>query len=270
MSAILVGVNFISKAADMGCSIFNLAQTLADIKNGIIIDDCMGKIRCPFAKPLLMGNEEEEDNIFIEYVSALANSPTHNLEQRSFVKDEHGLFVNKLFEQVTDKGVPIPRPMKSCHPHWVLSYRGCPLTCGEGKTSWGNTTEGLQYTNLCATNILNYLPEGSANIIMHSSNVRITLQASKIIENTAKIAVYQKKCMPYFIEPSVAEPEKSKVTNPLLLLYHYEKVEKQYLTDKLFVYLNTRAKSATDKQQNLYNEAEQRLHRKYSSGEMIT
>ena len=79
MSAILAGANFNSKVADVGCSVFNLAQTLADIENGIIIDDFMGKIRRPFAKPLLAGNEKEEDNVFIEYVSALANSPTHNL-----------------------------------------------------------------------------------------------------------------------------------------------------------------------------------------------
>ena len=47
MSAILVRANFNSKVADVGCSIFNLAQTLADIKNGILIDDCMGKIKPP-------------------------------------------------------------------------------------------------------------------------------------------------------------------------------------------------------------------------------
>ena len=116
MSAILVGANFNSKAADVGCSIFNLAQMLADIKNKILIDDCIGKIKCPFAKPLLAGNKQEEDNVFIEYVSALDNSPTHSLNQRSFLEDEHGLCVDKLFEQVTDEGVPIPRPMKSCHP----------------------------------------------------------------------------------------------------------------------------------------------------------
>ena len=191
MSAILVGANFNSKVADVGCSIFNLAQTLADIENRILIDDCMGKIKGPFAKPLLAGNEEE-DNVFIEYVSALDNSPTHSLNQSSFLEDEHGPFVDKWFEQVTDEGVPIPRPTKSCHPDWVLLYRGCPLAYGEGKTSWGDTTEGLQYTNLCATNILNYLPEGCASIIMHSSDVRIMLQASRIIEDTAKIAVYRK------------------------------------------------------------------------------
>ena len=76
--------------------------------------------------------------------------------------------------------------------------------------------------------------------------------------------------MPYFIKPSVAEPEKSKVTNPLPLPYYYEKVEKQYLTNEVFDYLNTRAKSATDKQKNLYYEAKQRFHRKYSPGETIT
>ena len=76
--------------------------------------------------------------------------------------------------------------------------------------------------------------------------------------------------MPYFIKPSVAEPQKSKVTHPLLLLYHYEKVEKQFLTNEVFDWLNTRAKTATDQQQNLYHEAEQRLHRKYSPEETIT
>ena len=104
-----VGAHFNSKVADVGCSVFNLAQMLADIENGIIIDYCMGKIRCPFAKPLLVGNEED-DKIFIEYISALANSPTHNLNQRSFVEDEHGLFVNKFFEQVIDKGSPFQDP----------------------------------------------------------------------------------------------------------------------------------------------------------------
>ena len=44
MSATLVGAHFNSKVADVGCSVFNLAQTLADIENRIIIDDCMGKI----------------------------------------------------------------------------------------------------------------------------------------------------------------------------------------------------------------------------------
>ena len=76
--------------------------------------------------------------------------------------------------------------------------------------------------------------------------------------------------MPYFLKPSVAEPQKSKVINPLLLLYYYEKVEKQFLTNEVFDYLNTRAKTATDQQQNLYHEAEQSLHRKYSPGEKIT
>ena len=60
--------------------------------------------------------------------------------------------------------------------------------------------------------------------------------------------------MPYFIELSVAEPQKSKITNPLLLLYYYEKVEKQFLTDEEFDYLNTTPKTATDLQQNLYHE----------------
>ena len=72
------------------------------------------------------------------------------------------------------------------------------------------------------------------------------------------------------ISSSVAEPQKSKVTHPLLLLYHYEKVEKQFLTNEVFDWLNTRAKMARDQQQNLYHEAEQRLHRKYSPQEMIT
>ena len=69
---------------------------------------------------------------------------------------------------------------------------------------------------------------------------------------------------------SVAEPQKAKITNPLPLLYYYEKVEKQFLTDEVFDYLNTRAKTATDQQQSLYHQAQQRLHKKYSPEKMIT
>ena len=75
-----------------------LAPTkMTDIENGILINDCLWKIKRPFAKPLLVGNEEEEDNVFIEYVSALDNTPTHSLNRTSFLEGEHGLFVDKLF-----------------------------------------------------------------------------------------------------------------------------------------------------------------------------
>ena len=60
MSAILIGANFNSKVGDVDCSTFNLAQMLADIENGILIDDCMGKIKHPFAKPLLVAIKKKK------------------------------------------------------------------------------------------------------------------------------------------------------------------------------------------------------------------
>ena len=204
MSCMLIGANFNSKATDVGCSVFNLAQTLADIEKGIYIDDGMGKILCPYAKPLLAGNEEEEDNIFIEYVSAMDEDPQQKLDPKKFFKNDNGIFINKLMEEKNDSGVFIPRPIKSCHPDWVLSYRGCPLAYWEGNMSQSDTTEGLQYTNLCGTNILNYVTNGTPSVVMHTSNVCITLQASRIDDNDETIAVYQRKGLPYFIEPSLS------------------------------------------------------------------
>ena len=149
---------------------FNLAKTLADIEKGIYIDDCMGKILRPYAQPLLAGNEEEKDNVFIEYVSAMDGDSEQKLDLKEFFKNNNGIFINKLIDQRDNSGMFIPRPTKLCHPDWVLSYRGCPLAYGEGKTSQGDTTEGLQYTNLCGTNIkLCY--KGDPSLIMHTSNI---------------------------------------------------------------------------------------------------
>ena len=75
MSCMLIRANFNSKATNAGCSVFHLAQALADIEKGIYIDDGMGKISRPYAKPLLAGNEEEEDIIFIKYASAMDGDP---------------------------------------------------------------------------------------------------------------------------------------------------------------------------------------------------
>ena len=225
-------------------------QTL--IEKGIYIDDCMGKISHPYAKPLLAGNEEEEDNVFIEYVSAMDGNLEQKLDPKEFFENNNGIFINKLMEQRDNSGVFIPRPMKLCCPNWVFSYRGCPLAYEKGKTSWGDTTEGLQYTNLCGTNILNYVTKGTPSLIMHTSNIWVTLQASTIDDNDDTIAVYQRKGLPYFIEPSVEYPTDSKPTTHLPVLYCYERVEKQYLSEDTFAYLNRRAEKATEQQQKCF------------------
>ena len=112
----LIRPNFNSKAADVGCSVFNLAQMLADIEKGIYIDDCMGKISHPYAKPLLVGKKEEENNIFIEFESAMDGDPEQKLDPKEFFKNNNGIFINKLMEQRDNSGVFIPRPTKSHHP----------------------------------------------------------------------------------------------------------------------------------------------------------
>ena len=90
MSCMLIGANFNSKATDVGCLVFNLAQTLADIEKGIYIDDCMGKISHPYAKPLLAGNEEGDDNVFIEYVNAIDGDPEQKLDPKEFFENTMG------------------------------------------------------------------------------------------------------------------------------------------------------------------------------------
>ena len=69
---------------------------LADIEKGIYIDGHMGKNLHPYAKPLLAGNEEEEDNIFIKYVSAMDGNPEQKLDLKEFFKNNNGIFINKL------------------------------------------------------------------------------------------------------------------------------------------------------------------------------
>ena len=172
-------------------------------------------------------------------------------------------------EQGNDSGMFIPRPTRSCHPDWVLSYRGCPLAYGEGKMGQSDTTEGLQYTNLCGTNILNYVTKGTPSIVMHMSNIRITLQASRIDDNEETIAVYQRKGLPYFIEPSVEHPTDSKPRTPLPLLYCNKRVEKQYLSEDIFAYLNKRAEKATKQHQKLFYKAEKALYSRYTPSETI-
>ena len=242
---------------------------LADIKKGIYIYDGMGKISLPCAKPLLAGNVEEEDSVFIEYVSAIDGDPQQKLDPKNFFENDNGIFINKLMEEKNDSGVFIPRPIKLCHPDWVLSYRGCPLAYGKGKMSWGDTTEGLRYTNLFGTNILNYITKGTPSIVMHTSNICITLQASRIDDNDETIAVYQRKGLPYFIEPSVKYPTDSKPTTPLPLLYCFKRVEKQYLSEDTFTYLNQRADKATKQHQQQFYKAEKALHSSYTPSETI-
>ena len=68
--------------------------------------------------------------------------PEQKLDLKNFFEKNNGIFINKLMEQRNDSGMFIPRPMKSCHPDWVLSYRGYPLAYGESQTSQGDITEG--------------------------------------------------------------------------------------------------------------------------------
>ena len=81
--------------------------------------------------------------------------------------------------------------------------------------------------------------------------------------------MYQRKGLPYFIEPSVEYPTDSKPTTPLPLLYCYERVEKQYLSEDTFAYLNKRAEKATEQQQKIFHKVEKALHSRYTPSETI-
>ena len=104
---------------------------------------------------------------------------------------------------------------------------------------------------------------------MHISNIQVILQASRIDDNNDSIAVYQRKGLPYFIEPSVEYPTDSRPTTPLPLLCCYERVEKQYLSEDTLTYLNKRAEKATEQQQKMFHKAEKALHSRYTPSETI-
>ena len=99
---------------------------------------------------LLAGNEEESENVFIEYVSNVIEGESSFFKKQDFKRDGVGHFLRRLFDETerneTGKEVYIPQPTKSCRPDSMHSYWGCPLAYGESKTGGDDTKEGISVT----------------------------------------------------------------------------------------------------------------------------
>ena len=84
-SCLLVGANYNSHGSHIGSSIFNLAQALSDIEKGKAPTPRQtGRLQCPFAVPLQAGNEEEPENVFIEYVSNVIEGESSFFKKQDF------------------------------------------------------------------------------------------------------------------------------------------------------------------------------------------
>ena len=252
---IVVGANFNSKASEVGCSIFNMGQILSGLErnNNNEIKD---KLCRPYSNPLLAGNEEEEDNIFIEYVSRVEDTSEFDVD--AFHMNKVGLFTENLMKQ------DLPRPTKSCRPDWVHQYEGCPLAYGEGKTTKGE--EGLHYSQICATNILNYLPVGEPSLLLYSSGNQFIMQAARLCPDSMKIKVIQRKGIPYVLTPTSEDPmgrglthrlgHRPRPTRSLKMPITYTLVETKKCTDQQLAMLRLRATTeALAEQKELYNDA---------------
>lgn len=208
----------------------NIAQCLADLERGIVPNhEHTASVTRPYAIPLLAGNEEEEDNVFIEYVSNRVSS-YKRYQKKYFEEQNNGVFLEHLFnEKIPGTQKPIPRPTKSCRPDWVLKFRGCPLAYGEGKSCpvWQDTGSGTSYTTMCAANILNFMPTNSPAIVMHSTNARFRFQAVRLDLEGKALQVLQRDGMRYdFADPQGPGGGDSEEFQELPIMYRFERVPK--------------------------------------------
>lgn len=232
LGPILCHANFNSYAAGFGCSITNMAQALADLDRSIRCDDIhSASDERPFAIPLLAGNQEEVDNVFVEYISAKSTEMDH----REFCEKNIGRFVNELFDRVDENKMYIPRPTKSCRGDFVLKYRGCMMATGEGKAQVGDTKSGLSYTSMCASSILNWSEDYTPALAIHISNCRVRVQSiTRELGETSQdlekdcLRVKQRTGLPFDLEPpeSVNSAEETDETRfPLPpILYYFKRV----------------------------------------------
>ena len=255
LSAILVGANYNRYVAEVGASMMNLAQTLADAEREIKLNILhTAKLSRPWAIGLTAGNEEEWDNVFIEYISHRIRTFRNMLTQEDFNNNRNGQFYAQLFDQ-KEKGKHIPRPTKSCRPDWVLRYRGIPLAYSEAKSSGLDTQEGLSYTTILTSNILNFAPPTTPAIVVHLNDEHFHFQVVYLDLEHRALKVLHRTRKKYYMHPKggcqrpgydmLTRQQKKRVEAldniPIPTHYHYEKVHKSTVQD-----INTFKKNVYD------------------------
>ena len=192
VSTLLVGANYNSYAAEVGASLFNITTYLVDEEKGEKLQFVNGgKLEHPFAVSLTAGNEEEKDNVFVEYASHTVDkmNTSNNLTREDFTQNQNGKFLASLFDEKTHDGKCIPRPTKSCRPDFKLHYKGCPLAYGECKTGKYDTKEGLSLTTVLSANILNFATPSTPAVVVHSNDFRFCVQVVTLNTDNSTLLV---------------------------------------------------------------------------------
>ena len=110
-SMLVSGQNYKSFASQVGASIFNIDLMLADIERNLYLDtDYTYSLTRSHAWALQGRNEEEDENIFIQYVSVPDEGA---LDPKKFHTKKDGEFICELFDTVHE-GTRCTRPTKSC------------------------------------------------------------------------------------------------------------------------------------------------------------
>ena len=88
VSTLLVGANYNSYAAEVGLHCLISQLILLMKKRGKLEFVNGGKLECPFALSLTAGNEEEKDNVFVEYASHTVDkmNTSNNLTREDFTQ----------------------------------------------------------------------------------------------------------------------------------------------------------------------------------------
>ena len=197
-STLVSSRNYNSFASQVGATIFNIASMLADMERNMFLDtDYTYSLKRPHARALQGENEEEDENIFIQYVSI---SEQGDLVPKKFHANKDGPFIGELFDTVHE-GSRCTRPTKSCQPDFILEYQGVPLGYGEVKSNPFDSKEGLSYMTMCTANILNFAYPAQPAIVMHSNNRKFHIQTVKVNLDDGELVVKERLGTPYSLVP---------------------------------------------------------------------
>ena len=238
VSTLLVAANYNSYAAELGASLLNIATFLVDTeKSEEVKIFYSAKLEHPFAIGLMAGNEEEKDNVFVEYSSHVYEKLylKETLTREEFVNNCNGKFLAALFGEKGKDGKFIPRPTKSCRPDFILCYKGCLLMYRECKLGIYDTKEGLSLTTMLSANILNYTTPSTLAIVLHTNDFRFHVQVITLNTDNSTLCVWQRDSYAYHLNPQDHPPVNRKGQGiqqeyiHIPLVYKYGKVLWKYL-----------------------------------------
>ena len=122
------------------------------------------------------------------------------LTKDDFENNNRGKFCGELFAQ-KEENKYIPWPTKSCHPDFILRYRGVPLAYSEAKSGSKDTKEGLSYTTILSLNILNFMPPTTPAIVIHSNDKQFRFQIVSLDIKNRALHVLHRTGKKYHMHP---------------------------------------------------------------------